>query len=163
METLTTVGTKPNRIHSAVQQLNPALFFVSRDLYNIMAKRRRGKLNGLTNIEALIKLLEKDSDTWIMEILYEKGHLKALLFLSTKQYKITRSFPDLLLFNCTYKTNRYRMPLLHFAGATLCNTYFSSAFAFLSEKAKKDYVWAVKAYNYLVRYDIKLPNMIISD
>ena len=60
-------------------------------------------------------------------------------------------------------TNRYRMPLLHFAGATSCNTYFSSAFTFLSGEAEKNYVWAVKAYNRLVRHNIKLPNVVISD
>jgi hypothetical protein len=81
VDTLASVGTRPNRIYSAVLQLKPTSSFTSRDLYNTFAKTRRKKRGGLTNIEALVKLLEDDPDTWIIETLFEAGDLKALFFL----------------------------------------------------------------------------------
>ena len=62
VDTLLSVGTRPNRIHSAVLQLEPTSAFTSRDLYNTIAKTRREKLGGLSNIEALIKLLKNNQD-----------------------------------------------------------------------------------------------------
>jgi hypothetical protein len=42
-----------------------------------------------------------------------------------------RAYSDVLMADCTYKTNRYNMPLLHFLGVTPINTSFSAGFVFL--------------------------------
>lgn len=40
-------------------------------------------------------------------------------------------FPHVLLMDCTYKTNNYRMPLLEIIGMTSTDMTFSMAFMFL--------------------------------
>ena len=43
---------------------------------------------------------------------------------------------------CTYKTNRFGMPLLHMVGLTSVYTSFSACFVFLRNEDFKSYRWA---------------------
>ncbi|KAK6936686.1 MULE transposase domain [Dillenia turbinata] len=45
--------------------------------------------------------------------------------------------------DCTYKINRYKMPLLEIIGITSFNTSFYSCFVFLSKERCEDYEWAL--------------------
>ena len=44
--------------------------------------------------------------------------------------------------DCTYKTNRFGMPLLHVVGLTSVYTSFSVCFVFLRNEDSKSYKWA---------------------
>ncbi|KAG5553673.1 hypothetical protein RHGRI_011536 [Rhododendron griersonianum] len=44
------------------------------------------------------------------------------------------AFPQVLLMDCTYKTNRYRFPLLQIVGVTSTEKTFSVAFAFIDRE-----------------------------
>jgi hypothetical protein len=57
-----------------------------------------------------------------------------------------RVYSDVLMADCTYRTNRYNMPLLHFLGVTSINTLFSAGFAFLSGEKEVDYDFAIQAF-----------------
>ena len=46
--------------------------------------------------------------------------------------------------DCTYKTNRFHMPLLDILGSTSLNRIFFAAFIFLSGKTEEDYLHALK-------------------
>jgi hypothetical protein len=49
--------------------------------------------------------------------------------------------------DCTYKTNRYKMPLMHFIGLSNVSKSFSVAFCFLKSETKEDYRWALHAFS----------------
>jgi hypothetical protein len=51
-----------------------------------------------------------------------------------------QAYPDLLFLDCTYKTNKYGMPLLDIIGVDACQRSFCIAFAFLSGEAEEDYI-----------------------
>ena len=57
---------------------------------------------------------------------------------------------DLLLADCTYKTNRYRMPLLYFVGLTAIGTHFTAAFCFMPGESQAEYTWAMRQFVDLV-------------
>jgi hypothetical protein len=52
--------------------------------------------------------------------------------------------PYLLLIDCTYKTNRFGMPLLDIVGITATNTAFYVGFAFLSDEKQPSYELALR-------------------
>jgi MULE transposase domain len=60
----------------------------------------------------------------------------------------------------TYKTNKYKMPLLDIIGILSFNTSFYSSFAFL-KREREDYVWALKVFSKVL--DEKQPCIIITD
>jgi hypothetical protein len=59
---------------------------------------------------------------------------------------------DLLLADCTYKTNRYNMPLLHFIAQTPIS-HFSVAFSFQSDETEPSYLRSCEAFDELIFQD----------
>jgi hypothetical protein len=55
-------------------------------------------------------------------------------------------YHDIALADNTYKTNRFKMPLLHIIGITPLDTHFSAAFCFLSSETEEDFTWAMKQF-----------------
>ncbi len=45
--------------------------------------------------------------------------------------------------DCTYRTNRFKMPLLHFVGSNSIGGDFTIAFCFMPRQLQVDYVWAL--------------------
>ena len=55
-----------------------------------------------------------------------------------------KSYSDVLLIDCTYKINRFKMLLLVIIGSTNLNIIFFIAFALLSEELQEDYTWVLE-------------------
>jgi hypothetical protein len=102
-------------------------------------------------------------DNWVTASKQVGGHLNALFFATQNSIELCRSYPDVLIMDCTYRTNRYNMPLLHIAAPSATHHYFSIAFCLLSGEGESDYEWALKQFRDLVRQDIKAPEVILTD
>ncbi|KAH9562769.1 hypothetical protein CY35_05G088900 [Sphagnum magellanicum] len=70
---------------------------------------------------------------------YASGRLTRLAFISTKAVQLTRRFGTVLTMDYTYKTNRFKMPLLHIVSFAYIGATFTSAIAFLSAETIEDY------------------------
>ncbi len=89
------------------------------------------------------------------------GRLTRLAFTSTKAVQLTRRFGTVLTMDCSYKTNMFKMPLLHIISFACTGATFTSAITFLSAKTIEDYEWALNTYK-----DFKgnyLPLAIVTD
>jgi len=65
------------------------------------------------------------------------------------------------LIGSTYKTNRYRLPLLEFVGMTPTGMIFSASFAYLEGERVNNVVWALKQFRGLfLRRDALLGVMV---
>jgi hypothetical protein len=71
------------------------------------------------------------------------GRVTAVLFAHPDSLTYLQAYPDILLLDCTYKTNKYGMPLLDMIGVDACQKSFCIAFAFLSGESEDDYGWAL--------------------
>lgn len=66
--------------------------------------------------------------------------------------------------DCTYKTNKYKLPLLVIVGHTSLGITFYVGFAFLAKEKKADCLWVLLALQgYLVEMNISSPNVIVTD
>jgi hypothetical protein len=65
------------------------------------------------------------------------------------------------MMDATYKTNRFKMPLLHFVGVTSMDTNFSAAFCFLPGETAEDYLWAIQSFKFAMG-NIR-PRVIVTD
>ena len=73
-----------------------------------------------------------------------------------------QAYPDTLILDCTYKTNKYGMPLLDMIGVDACQRSFCIAFAFLNGESEQDYFWASDRLKSL--YEVggtRLPSVIL--
>jgi hypothetical protein len=88
----------------------------------------------------------------------------AVLFAHPESLAYLQAYPDLLFLDCTYKTNKYGMPLLDMIGVDACQRSFCIAFAFLSGETDQDYLWALDRLRSL--YELchtRLPSVILTD
>ena len=71
---------------------------------------------------------------------------------------------EVILMDCTYKTNRYKMPLLIITGVTALNTTFYAAFCFMKGENYSDCTWVMQALKRLYDHlDLPYPETILSD
>jgi hypothetical protein len=78
------------------------------------------------------------------------GVLNGFAFALPSSIALTKRFGSSLIMDCTYKTNKYQMPVHHIVGSTCCNTTFTSAFIFLNSETTESYIWALEAYRRLI-------------
>ena len=71
------------------------------------------------------------------------AHIRQLFFAYQPSIKLLEDFPHVFLADCTYKTNRFKMPLFCLVGMISLNTTFHLGFTFLSEEKEDNYVWAL--------------------
>ncbi len=66
--------------------------------------------------------------------------------------------------DCTYKSNKYHLPLLSVVGTTCLNTTFYAAFGFLLQERTKDFTWFLGIFQTLYRrLDLEDPKVIVID
>ena len=83
-----------------------------KDIYNESAMIRKKQLGGKSPTEALLVLLENNNE-WIFHYkIDEESRLTHLFFGVKDAVTIWQSHPDIVLADCTYKTNRFGMPLV---------------------------------------------------
>ncbi|MCL7046201.1 hypothetical protein MKW94_014784 [Papaver nudicaule] len=92
----------------------------------------------------------------------EQDGVVQLFFCHPKGSTLAQCFPTLVILDCTYKTNQWRMPLLHFVGVTSTNHTFTIAYCFMPGEKVEDYIWALKRLKDLYS-DGCLPSLFITD
>lgn len=107
------IQTAPSKVLSAMRVDDPLAanaIFTPRNVYNLQAQIRRNKFGPLTPIQALIR--EFDEGDWIYEIqTNNRNQITHLFFTKRSQQEILKTNYEVLI-NITYKTNRFKIPLL---------------------------------------------------
>ena len=57
---------------------------------------------------------------------------------------LLKVFTNVLIIECTYKTNRYMYPLFEIVGVTSTELTFPVGFAFMNHEYKDNYTWAME-------------------
>lgn len=148
---------------SALRQEQPDIQIVSHDIYNARKHQKQVALGGSTPAQALVKALEHSSYYHQLKT-DEYGCLTHVFFAHPKSLLQLKSYPDVLLLDCTYKTNRFKMPLLVIVGSTNLNTTFFVAFALLARELQADYQWALEALKSVLDQDgYTYPSVVVTD
>ncbi|CAJ2672967.1 unnamed protein product [Trifolium pratense] len=77
--------------------------------------------------------------------------------------KLLNLFPIVLVMDCTYKTNKYRQPLLEIAGITSTNMTFAVGFAYMESEKTDNYHWALGKLKQLITKQDIFPRVILTD
>lgn len=149
-------------IHLDTDEKNP--LFKARDVYNQRAVMRYNQLGAYNPVQALMMELNQRS-SWFTKFDQDiYGRIIRLFFARTSSQKILRLNHEVLIMECTYKTNAYRMHLCIINGVIPLNTTFYVVFCFLSGEKTADYSWLCLALEGLHQsLDIPNPKVIITD
>ena len=160
-------GSKPSKVLSSLRlgldEENPML--KPSDVYNIKAKARSEALGSLTPVQALLRQLHHRDD-WFVTYDNHKtsGRLEFLFFSRKSAQKILRLNYEVLILDCTYKTNRYNIPLMVITGVTAMNTSYYVAFAFMKDETVSGFKWMLEQLKLLYNeLDIPYPDVLLTD
>ncbi len=160
IESMTHAGIRPMQILAALQKEDPDTLVSATDVRGERKAVREKHLNGRSPIETLLDDLS--TQEWVFSVKKDaENRVECLFFAHQKQITLLQSNPDVLMMDCTYRTNKYRLPLLHILGCTNLQTFFSAGFCFLRNEAHIDYHWAVSTF--LQKTGATEPRVFISD
>ena len=162
---LTKAGVKSTQVltHLRLDANQENLLFMRHDIYNAKDHLRRQALGVLTPVQALLQNLEREGWFWQ----YEKDELDKItkLFFSRASCRdMLERNSEVLIMDCTYKTNRYKMPLLVITGVTALNTSFFVGFCFMAAEKTSDYVWVLEQLKLLyTELHLSHPAVVLTD
>jgi hypothetical protein len=90
-------------------------------------------------IDQLLAALVQDGYVWRHRLNQETGRIEYILFLHPEQLKCLTKHPEVLHFDCTYSTNKYKLPVLDICGVTAQNTTIQVGIALMSGEKKEHY------------------------
>lgn len=127
---------------------NWQLEVTARDLYNLGQHIRIQQLGGKTPIHWLADELEQ-RDFFFRIDTDDNNRVTRLFMAHPECIKLLKRYPDVLLIDCTYKTNRFSMPLVNICGSSGNNMTPQFALAFLSGEKEEDYTWTLQTFEEL--------------
>lgn len=137
-------GVQPSQIINGLYLANQDLEIKPQDIYNAKQKMKRERLGCLTPIQALLDGMEQGTDWSYNYATDEQNRITHLFCIHQESRRLLARYPMVLVMDCTYKTNKFKMPLLNIVGITGRNTTFFVCFAFLSSEKADDYNWALR-------------------
>nr|XP_027075833.1 protein FAR1-RELATED SEQUENCE 5-like [Coffea arabica] len=138
--------------------------FCIKDLYNRMDEERRKDIfNGYVEGALGFLATKKDVDDMFFYKYHvdNEGRLARLVWADSKSQVDFSTFGDVLEFDMTYKTNKYRKPLVVFAGVNnhLNSTIFGCAL--LSDERIETYEWVLSTL--IEAMDDRKPVVVMTD
>ncbi|KAJ3705596.1 hypothetical protein LUZ61_009301 [Rhynchospora tenuis] len=161
VEHMSNCGIRPKQILASLRHDDPDTRVIARTIYNAKKKIQKNNLQGKSAIQKLFEDLG-DGRFKFNILRDEEDHITHLYVADPRSILLTRNFPNIFIMDCTYKTNRYKMPLLNIIGMTSFNTSFFSAFVFLKRERTEDYIWALRMFKETLG-EVNQPLVVITD
>ena len=118
-------GLTTRQVLTGLRSDDPDSCLISRDVHNCRKKLHADFLAGRTPIQALLQELPRDGD-WIFKYeLDDDLHVTVLFCMHKSSVAMLRSNPWVISMDCTYKTNKFNLPLLDIVGLTAISNFKS--------------------------------------
>ncbi|KAF5122550.1 PKS-NRPS hybrid synthetase [Metarhizium anisopliae] len=126
------VGIRARDVRAVVEQQHPDTVFTQRDIYNARAVINREKLGGYTPTGSLIKLFDELKIPYLVKWDADQpNRLLGLVWTFPYCLQTWKRFPEVISFDNTYNTNRFKLPLFQATGQTCLGTVFNAAFGLI--------------------------------
>ncbi|KAL6600485.1 hypothetical protein ACP70R_045285 [Stipagrostis hirtigluma subsp. patula] len=138
--------------------------FILRDLYNFFARQKKQRVEG-RDADFVLNYLrskqEEDSEFFFKYSVDTEGHLKNLFWSDSQSQLDYGAFGDVVVFDSTYRVNRYNLPFVPFIGVDhhRCTVVFGCGI--ISDESIASYVWLLEAL--LEAMNLKHPDSLITD
>ncbi|XP_002450570.2 protein FAR1-RELATED SEQUENCE 5 [Sorghum bicolor] len=118
--------------------------YTMRDLYNFCHRNKLETVaagDAQTVISYLTECKRRDPDFFFQYKTDREGHLKGLIWCDCQCRLDYRAFGDVVVFDSTYKTNRYNLPLVPFVGVNHHGSTVLFACGIVAQETIESYVW----------------------
>jgi hypothetical protein len=114
---------------------------MAKEIYNELGTARAEELRGRRPIEALVELIS--CTDYFSKVRLVGDVVNYVFFMHHSSVSMCQTFCTVFLLDCTYKTNKFGMPLLNVVGITSTYATFNAGFAFLHAENEETYAWAL--------------------
>ncbi|KAH9469870.1 hypothetical protein Pst134EA_033328 [Puccinia striiformis f. sp. tritici] len=160
---LDAAGVPPLKIKNSLLK-EGTLHAPLKTIHNLNHKERKKNDGGGSAVESMVQGLKSCGFTYQIqsEISDKTGahHLNAVFMAFPESLKLAKQHSTCILIDATYKTNRYKMPLMHIAGVNSSNSTFTIGFYFLATEKEGDFEWALQQLKTVLPC---LPAVILTD
>ncbi|XP_020175538.3 protein FAR1-RELATED SEQUENCE 5-like [Aegilops tauschii subsp. strangulata] len=122
---------------------------IRRDIYNFCC-REKMKLIAKGDAETAGGIMrsrkEKDPEFFFEYVRDKEGRLKSMFWCDAQSRRDYQDYGDVVVFDSTYKMNRYGMPFVRFVGVNnhRCTTVFGCAI--IADETEGTYVWLLQTF-----------------
>ncbi|WVZ84608.1 hypothetical protein U9M48_031629 [Paspalum notatum var. saurae] len=138
--------------------------FTSRDIYNFCYQYKQEMIDG-GDAEAVIShfkaIQQRDPEFFFKYLVDGEGHLKGLFWADSQSRIDYKAFGDVVVFDSTYRTNRYNMPFVPFVGLNHHRSTVIFGCGIISHETSEAYEWML--WTFLLAMAQKHPISVITD
>lgn len=154
----------PRQILSALNKHDYELPVIRKDINNRRAQLKLQQLNGRSPMQALLFELEESNQFRYFYATDEQNRVTQVFWIHRETFDLLRMNFEVLIMDCTFKTNRFRMPLFNIVGNTLLNTTFYLAFVLTASRAAEAFEWVFeKLQEVYTELELAFPRTIVTD
>ena len=155
-------GLHAKQIHRLILDEHEDFPITLHDVQNLHATFRLTMNRGLPAIQAMMEQLGEDFQyDYCLE---EHNRVDRVLFFHNESLELLRRYSSCLVFDCTYKTNRFNTPFLNIVGITPTNESFMVGHAFMQSEEMGDYSWVIQwLRSFYERNNLLTPASITTD
>ncbi|EFZ03338.1 transposase [Metarhizium robertsii ARSEF 23] len=159
------VGIRARDIGGIVRDHFPDSVYVPRDIYNARALINRENLGCYSSTAALIRLFDEKGIPYIAEWdRDEPDRLVGLVWTFPYCLRMWKRFSEVISFDNTYNTNRFKLPLFQVTGHTCLGTVFNAAFGLIDNERLEGFQFLANGVRTLLsRAGIRTPDVVITD
>lgn len=115
-------------------------------------------------MQALLFELQESEQFRYFYAVDEQMQVTQLFWIHRESFYLLRLNYEVLIMDCTFKTNKFRLSLFNIVGYILLNTSFHLAFVFTNSRTAETFTWVLeklqKVYNDL---ELGSPRTIVTD
>ncbi|KAJ6437015.1 mutator-like element [Purpureocillium lavendulum] len=144
---------------------HPETVFTRRDIYNARASINCDKLGGYTPTAALIKLFDENKIPYLVKWADNNSNrLVGLVWTFPYCLQMWKRFPEVISFDNTYNTNRFKLPLFQATGQTCLGSVYNAAFGLIDNEKREGFQFLSESIRQLAeQHLVRQPGVIITD
>ncbi|CAG8832325.1 2756_t:CDS:2, partial [Gigaspora margarita] len=131
----------PTIVNMLTEQYNR--YIHNKDVYNSLNHQSRDYVKGLSQTAELLNNLN-NNDEYLVNYSINDEKLHCLFFATRAALSTFNCYPEILLMDSTYKTNRFGMPLLLVSGIDAMGISFLIASCLLANETTLNFCWALR-------------------
>ncbi|XP_024169848.1 protein FAR1-RELATED SEQUENCE 5-like [Rosa chinensis] len=152
----------PKEILYTLKQNDPLNSSTMKTIYNARHIQRVVEKAGRSEMQILLNNLQRYNYVEWHRSYDIENIVSDLFWTHPDSVNLLRAFPYVLIMDATYKTNKFRYPLLEIVGVTSTELTFHAAFAYIHAEKEENYVWALSRLKSVMNEDC-LPSVIVTD
>jgi len=135
-------GVRPGASIAILREADRDCPIIAKDIQNLHQQAHTAQLGYDGKVEYLFKQLDNLGYWWKFRADGEHN-LDALLLVNRDCFNFFKRYPDVLLVDCTYKTNAYNIPLLSIIGHSGNNKAIHFGYALIQGQDERSFRWIV--------------------